>query len=411
MASSNHIQRLAEGAESWNHWRKENPSLQPDLAGCVLGEVVGHDGDLTGIDLSGADLTGANLTGVNLGGDDWTGSELLLVSEGIPNVEPANFPGARLHRARLSKANLRGNYLFMVDLSEATLVEADLREADLSLADLRCADLTAANLARASLRRAKLEGARLSGVNLTNARHLRTANVGEGCQLDRETMLKSGLLPIEFIRRCGLSDEMIDEAREALGVPKRLLSCFLSHSTLDRAFADSLQQDLARYGIKCWYSPTDMIQDSKKSHEQIRDELETMIDIHDRTVVVLSKNSINSAWVEIEVMAAAGPQPDWARVKQLVLIRIDTAHERVRGELKWLLAGQMIIDFTEWSKPGKYDVALQQLIQVLQGSDPNGEFVSGGQVVLDAYCKPFDVVDIGKPVSAQSRRKPWRSRR
>lgn len=407
MASSDHIQRLAKGAESWNRWRKDNPSLQPDLAGCVLGEVVGRDADLTGIDLSGADLTSANLTGISLGGDDWTGSELLLASEGITEVESANVPGASFRRARLSKANLHGNYLFMVDLSEATLVEADLRQADLSLADLRSADLTAANLAGASMRRAKLEGACLSGVDLTNARHLRTANVGEGCRLDREAVLKSGLLPIEFMRRCGLSDEMIAEAREALGVPRGFLSCFLSHSTHDRALADRLRQGLARHGVKCWYAPTDMgaCGDSKKSREQIRDELETMIDMYDRTVVVLSEHSICSEWVETEVRAAAGTSPDWARVNQLVLIRIDTAHERVHGDWKWLLAGQVVIDFAKWNEPGKYDAALQQLVQVLRGSDPDGELVSGGRVVLDAYWKPFDVVDIGKPVSAQERRK------
>src|SRR5438270_819475 len=95
MANPAHLDKLKEGVDTWNQWRKERPDIIPNLYKANLSRA-----DLRGANLSGADLSEANLSGANLSG--------------------ANLSEAHLSRADLREANL----------SEADLSEADLREAD-----------------------------------------------------------------------------------------------------------------------------------------------------------------------------------------------------------------------------------------------------------------------------------------
>lgn len=406
MANESHLSQLR--ANTWNTWRIEHPEIQPDLSGIALREHVGERADLAGFDFSGVDFTDADLTGVNFGGDDQTGAELLLLSEGITHVEEANAPGTDLSRAIMTGANLRGAYLFMADLSAAVLKRADLSGADLALANLSGADLSGSTLAGASLRRTSLNSANLCDVDLSGALHLRTAR--GGCNIDSATLARTGMLPIEFLRRCGASQALIDEARARHGIPPGTLSCFLCHATVDRPFVDRLHADLSRHGIKCWYSPIEMRDDgTERSDDEIQHQLEAAIDVHDRTLVVLSKTSICRPWVKAEIRRAEKEDPDWGHVKQLVFVRIDQAHERAGFDLRWSLGGEWIVDFCDWQEHDRYDNALQQVVQILRGEEPEGELISGGRFVLDRWWKPYDVVDVGRRVSADERPQRRRS--
>jgi hypothetical protein len=76
MANEEHLARLKQGAEVWNRWRAENPTIRPnlfaadligaDLIGAHLPEADLTEAHLTGVHLSNANLTGAHLTGVHL---------------------------------------------------------------------------------------------------------------------------------------------------------------------------------------------------------------------------------------------------------------------------------------------------------------------------------------------------------
>jgi hypothetical protein len=69
MANKKHLEVLEKGVPAWNEWRKENPSIWPDLAGMFRrGESLPSLGgaDLSGANLSSADLRGTNLSGANL---------------------------------------------------------------------------------------------------------------------------------------------------------------------------------------------------------------------------------------------------------------------------------------------------------------------------------------------------------
>ncbi|MBD1847482.1 pentapeptide repeat-containing protein [Cyanobacteria bacterium FACHB-63] len=74
------------------------------------------------------------------------------------NLRGAYLFNIDLNGADLSRANLRGAYLFNANLREANLSRTNLRGADLSYADLSGADLSEANLSRTNLRGAGLDG-------------------------------------------------------------------------------------------------------------------------------------------------------------------------------------------------------------------------------------------------------------
>ncbi|MEP0915332.1 pentapeptide repeat-containing protein [Leptolyngbya sp. DQ-M1] len=109
--------------QAWNRWMSQRNF--PQLSNTI---------DLSGTDLSRANLRGAYLFNANLSGAD------------------------------LSRANLQGAYLFNTNFSGADLSEANLRGADLSEANLSEANLSRANLSGADLNGANLKGAGLDGV-------------------------------------------------------------------------------------------------------------------------------------------------------------------------------------------------------------------------------------------------------
>src|SRR6266496_1120658 len=61
MANQEYLDLLKQGVDIWNKWRRENPSVQPDLIGVNFSEA-----DLSFVNLSEANLYQANLTYANL---------------------------------------------------------------------------------------------------------------------------------------------------------------------------------------------------------------------------------------------------------------------------------------------------------------------------------------------------------
>jgi len=142
MANQEQLDLLKQGREVWNTWRKQHPSLRPDLSGAnlsdadlsfatqggaILREVFDWGTDLSEANLSGADLSGANLSGANLRGAELAEVSLEETDLSGANLSSASLGGVSLVRANLSKANLTGAHLFYgTDLSGANLSGADL---------------------------------------------------------------------------------------------------------------------------------------------------------------------------------------------------------------------------------------------------------------------------------------------
>lgn len=309
-------------------------------------------------------------------------------------------------RAKNPKAvlDLRGAELRRADFVHANLNRADLREADLQWADFRWADLITANLAganvsRADFHKADCNGASFKGANLSNA-NFEDANLSGGdfaetlfchtrllntdlagtkglstsrhsgpSMIDLETLTKSGYLPSEFLRGCGLSDAAI-KAAHSYDTPTlsseiesggEFYSCFISYSSLDEPFAERLCNDLQARGVRCWFAPKDMRVGAK-----IRDAVHAAIRKQEKLLLILSENSVASRWVEDEVEKAFSEERD--RQDTIIFpIRVDdsvTFSKKAWADT--IRIGRHIGDFRNWRDLDSYQTALEVLLRDLK---------------------------------------------
>jgi hypothetical protein len=314
---------------------------------------------------------------------------------GAGDVVP-NLSGAVLRGANLSYASLSELDLSRADLCGADLSNAILRETNLSWANLNSADLSGCILNRAILEEASLRGANLCNTYLTGtifkAVDLSSATLAEAfCRstvfvdvdlskvrdLDRvhhdgpstlgiDTLLRSiGKIPEVFMRGCGLPDAMISYLPSLIGSmsPIQFYSSFISYSAKDTPFAERLYADLQSNGVRCWYAPEDL-----KIGDKIRVGIDQSIRLHDKLLLILSKNSVESEWVEKEVETAMERE---RREKRTVLfpIRLDDAVMKI--ENGWpadIRRSRNIGDFRRWKNHDSYQKSFDRLMRDLQDS-------------------------------------------
>jgi hypothetical protein len=352
MANPEHVAILKQGVEVWNRWRRDNLRVEPDLSRAVL----------SGSDLSGASLHSTNLSNANL-------------SQSV------------LAHANLVMANLYG-----ADLTESALVLAQLVYATLNGAMLKGANLTGANLTSANLTNAVLWGVRTNGANFNQA-HLqgadfRNAEVGwtvfadvdlSSClgldavthrgpsSIGIETLLKSGgAIPDEFLRGVGAPEAFLTYSRSLVGQPLRFYSCFISYSTKDQEFADQLWADLQANGVRCWLATEDL-----RIGDPFRQSIDEAVRLHDKLLLILSANSVGSAWVQDEVEAALERE---RREKRLVLFPIRVDDAVMETEQAWAASirrTRHVGDFSKWKDHDSYQKTFERLLRDLnaQGAD------------------------------------------
>jgi len=174
-----------------------------------------------------------------------------------------------------------------------------------------------------------------------------------------------GNIPETFLRQAGLTDAFITYTRSLVQNPIEYYTCFISYSSQDQEFVELLYTDLRAKGVRCWYAPEDL-----RIREQFWHRIDESIRLHDKLLVVLSQHSVNSKWVEREVMAALEKeqqQHKWV----LFPIALDEAVMQMR--LPWAASIQQtrhIGDFTHWKEHDTYQKGLMRLMRDLQPDQP-----------------------------------------
>lgn len=314
------VELLLKSVEAWNQEREANPNekvnlsrrdlSEANLRGIHLDAADLSEASLDGADISWAKLSWAKLIRANLRGANLGRSDLCEANLRVADLCEANLCEANLHRGNLRRANLSGANLSGANLREANLSGANLKGANLSGANLCRANLSGAGLCGADLSRAELSGADLSGatlyntvfadVNLSDVKGLDTVNHQGPSTIGIDTLYNSeGNIPEAFLRGCGVPDTFIEYAHSLTSKAIEFYSCFISHSTADKAFADRLYADLQAKGVRCWYAPHDM-----KGGEYIHVQIGEAIRQHEKLLLILSESSINSEWVKQEITKA-----------------------------------------------------------------------------------------------------------
>jgi uncharacterized protein YjbI with pentapeptide repeats len=317
MADEEHLALLRQGRDAWNAWREQNQ-------------------DVIDPDLSGAYLESANLCGANLRCVD-------------------------LKFAKLSSADLSGADLSNAELDDATLWEADLRNANLVFAYLIRTNLTRANLSGADLAGAYLGQTVFGDVDLGRTKNLDKCGHDGPSIIDYQTLQQSGQLSLSFLRGCGLPDNLIEYLPSLLNQPIQFYSCFISYSSKDDAFARRLHADLQDTGIRCWFAPEDM-----KIGDRIRTRIDEVIRLHEKLLLVLSVNSIESGWVEKEVETAFEKERE-TNSTVLFPVRLDDAvMESKTGWAADIRRTRHIGDFRRWKDHDGYREAFDRLLRNLK---------------------------------------------
>lgn len=347
-----HLAKLREGVTAWNEWRKTNPYVQPDL----------EDADLRGLSLRGARLHWTNLLNTSMDGVD--ASEAMFYQ--------SNLGAARLRGANLS--SIKGDF---TQFSAVSMDRAVLREAELN----HCG-FTGAEMVRVDLRRANVFGSVFRGTDLTNADF--TDCVFEGNVFARidfrrirglksvvhrgpstigidSLLLSDGQIPEVFLRGAGVSDGVIQYASSLVNRPIRFYSCFISHSTADKAIADRLYGQLQAQGVRCWYAPEDV-----KTGDKFRQQIDESVRLYEKLLVILSQASLASGWVESEVEMAFERERQTGKLV-LFPIRIDRAAmdapEPWAAEIR---RTRHIGDFTGWKSEDEFRKAFDRLMRDLR---------------------------------------------
>jgi hypothetical protein len=131
--------------------------------------------------------------------------------------------------------------------------------------------------------------------------------------------LSQGNIPEAFLKGAGVDDTFITYIRSLVGKPIEYHSCFISYSSNDDIFARRLYADLQSNNVRCWFAPEDL-----KWGERIRHGIDEAIRLHDKLLLILSRQSVASGWVEHEVKTALVKERKEKRVV-LFPVRVDNA--------------------------------------------------------------------------------------
>jgi TIR domain/Pentapeptide repeats (8 copies) len=348
MADKRHLARLAQGVPAWNQWR-DRYSTKPNLTGANLSRV-----DLFGVDLSQADLTEAILTRAFLGRANVTGANLIGA-----NLTEAILTGADFSRAILIRADLSSAHLALTNFSGANLAEANLTGANLFVTNFLVANLSGMDLHKVALTGVTFADVDLRMVHgLDTIRHLGPSTIGI------DTLYRSqGQIPEVFLRGCGVPDEFITHVKSLAGRPFDYHSCFISYSSKDTPLAERLYADLQAIGVRCWFAPEDM-----KIGDKFRSRIDEAIHLHDKLLLILSKHSLESPWVEKEVETAFAKE---AKEQRSVLfpVRVDQAiMQRDTGWAADIHRTRHIGDFRRWKNHDSYSTAFDRLLRDLKAA-------------------------------------------
>ena len=372
MANEEQLSILKKGVEAWNKWREQNGTIKVDLSGAVL----------SGVNLTGVDFRDARLTRV-----DFRDANLQKARLTLANLSRATLIGTSLNRANLKEARLAHTILMNTDLRDVDLSSAYLHKGVLASTNLTGAYLYKAHFSEVYLNNSKFTYASLAdtilaasdlslAVNLEKTHHHGPSTIG------MDTIHKSkGKIPEIFLKGCGLSDADIEYAKLSTAdltseqtnkilykmfelratQAIQLSPLFISYSHADGPFVDKLETHLNGKGIRFWRDVHDM------KSGRIETQIDRAIRQNPTVLLILSKNSLQSDWVEHEVRTARGLEKEMQR-DVLCPVALDDRWKNSACPKRIMeqVMEYNILDFSTWEDDSKFGSTFNRLIDGLE---------------------------------------------
>ena len=352
MASKEHLQILDQGADKWNEWRSQTFGVIPDLSR-------------------------ANLTGISLAYVNFSVTNLKCAILKDAKLFRANFAESCLREANLSASSIirtcfDGTQLEYADFSGAELGSSLFNNVNLSHVNFEQAKLTYVKFCYSILENANMSGSTMgytvfAGIDLSTIRGLDMIKHRDASAISIDTIYESkGNIPESFLRGVGVSDVLIDYAHSLMEDSIKFYSCFISYSSKDQLFAERLYADLQNKGVRCWFAPEDL-----KIGEKIRTGIDESIRRHDKLLLVLSRASLESDWVEKEVETAMEREREQKRTV-LFPVRLDDKIMKIQnGWAADIRRTRNIGDFKKWKDRDAYYQSFDRLLRDLKTERTN----------------------------------------
>lgn len=110
---------------------------------------------------------------------------------------------------------------------------------------------------------------------------------------------------VDFLQRGGVNAHLLVPITNVIGLSAqpRADSIFLSYATSDQPLAAQLAEFLGAQGFEVWFAPR-----SLHGGQKLYDQLVREIDGRDRVMLLVSDESMASAWVQLELLRALRPR-------------------------------------------------------------------------------------------------------
>ena len=141
--------------------------------------------------------------------------------------------------------------------------------------------------------------------------------------------------------------------------PIQLFNLFISYSRDDDPFVTHLENIFRKKDIRFWRDVYDMVVGP------IEKQIDKAIRMNETVLLILSKNSVNSDWVEFEVRKARELEKDLDR-HVICPIALDDSWKSSRWpqRLRYQIEEYNILDFSKWRDPAFFE---QQFAKLLKG--------------------------------------------
>jgi hypothetical protein len=234
------------------------------------------------IRLPHCDLRRLNLSNYELVGIDFTNSS--FTKSKFRDVDFHWLLGKPIQpRTVLDECCFRSTDFTGASLSYTSAIGCDFSHADLNGTEIVGSNLSdsiffktflAAKFDNTNVTNADFDGAYLMAsafinVDLGRARRIGGSHAYPPLTLDVRTLLRSGVLPRNLYRACGMSDRVTKSLKRTLRRRAKSGSCFISYSSRDEQVAQMLKSDLEEHGIETWFAPRDLRIDSAVMNSQI----------------------------------------------------------------------------------------------------------------------------------------------
>jgi len=271
------------------------------LVGKLLYKTSFENSDMRGSVFHNAQIKGANFRGANL-----SNGSIYLSEIRDCDFKSVNFTSAAIFRnffleckfdlSYFKDSNFQFSSFDKCTFVDANLARSDFRQTTLYKVDFSNADMMQAAFGRTSFYKTTLMGAR----NLIESKDCFQGIFHSDESLMSLNQLTEDSLPRKVLAGFGLSDTLIDYLPSfSNGSPINYNSCFISYSHQNEKFAKKLYERLRSEGVSVWYAPIDMVGGRKIPHQ-----IDEAINIHDKLLLILSPESIESNWVKEEIYKA-----------------------------------------------------------------------------------------------------------